>query len=389
MIRQPERSCVSLTFHSIGLDFVDQRIRPHDRRDGAARRLGDIAYRLAQVGPHGSRTASMTPSERPEPIDDSPDPDVLAYHAGSASANLSGRAVVSSWFISILIHVLIFFVMIALVLPFSTDRKELPPLTTRVELIGRVDAGTVAPTPTDRPEDRVTDPKAMPIKVQPKAHTPLSALGGLKRPELSLIGIGAGGGESGRFSMSMGAPSAPKFFGLGDTVRGARSVVYVVDVSGSIVMDFPFVRFELKKSIGALRRSQKFHVLYFNNTIQENPPRRLVSAIEANKKQAFDFVDHRVVTGGGTRVDRALMRALELKPDIIYLLSDGEFDDLTPNLRANLELWNSDRLTRIFTLAFLDSYGWKSLEWIAREHGGEFRYVSEDDLPDDIDEGRR
>ncbi len=330
----------------------------------------------------------MTPSELPEPIDDLPEPMASAYHAGSASANLSGRAVVSSWFISILIHIFVFFVMIALVLPFSTDRKELPPLTTRVELIGRIDAGTV--TPTKQFDDRVTDPKAMPIKVQPKMHTSLSALGGLKKPELSLIGIGAGGADSGRFSMSIGAPSAPKFFGLGDTVRGARSVVYVVDVSGSIVMDFPFVRYELKKSIGALRRSQKFHVLYFNNTIQENPPRRLVSAIEANKRQAFDFVDNRVVTGGGTEVDRALKRALALQPDIIYLLSDGlDFDQFAPDLRPNLERWNPDRRTRIFTLAFLDSYGWKSLEWIAREHGGAFRYVSEDDLPDDIDDGRR
>jgi len=141
---------------------------------------------------------------------------------------------------------------------------------------------------------------------------------------------------------------------------------------------FDFVRQEMKRSIGALRRSQKFHVVFFNvGDPVENPPRELVAAIPANKAQAFQFVDS-ILPGGGTDPESAMRRAFAVEPDIIYFLTDGEF---RPELVQRLREWNQKEKTRIFTIAFVGSGGTALLEQIARENGGEFRFVSENHLP--------
>lgn len=146
-----------------------------------------------------------------------------------------------------------------------------------------------------------------------------------------------------------------------------------------MVDTFNHVRVELKRSISALRRSQKFHVVFFNSGEPlENPPERLVNAIDTNKEQFLTFLAG-VTPGGGTKPERALRRALALEPDLLYLLSDGiNFD---PDLPRKLDDWNRGRKTKIYTIAYLDQGGREMLEGIARQHDGEFKFVSEDDLP--------
>ena len=142
---------------------------------------------------------------------------------------------------------------------------------------------------------------------------------------------------------------------------------------------FVYVKEELKRSVSKLRRSQKFHVIFFNHQRPvHNPPKRLVSAIAAHKQQLFEFLEH-IAPDGGTKPQTALHQALEMKPDLVYLLSDGQ--DFPPDLLRKLDTWNKDRHVRICTIAYVDSTGSELLERLAREHNGEFTFVSEDDLP--------
>lgn len=146
-----------------------------------------------------------------------------------------------------------------------------------------------------------------------------------------------------------------------------------------MIDSFIFVQAELRRSVLALRRSQKFHVIFFNSgPPMENPPKRLVSAIDAQKELFFKFMAT-VIPRGDTKPERALQRALALKPDLLYLLSDGI--DFRPALLRKLDEWNNDRRSKIYTIAYLDQTGSELLERIAREHNGEFKFVSEDDLP--------
>ncbi len=55
--------------------------------------------------------------------------------------------------------------------------------------------------------------------------------------------------------------------------------------------------------------------------------------------------------------------------------------DFDPDLMKNLNRWNRKRNVQIYTIAYLDRTGSELLELIAREHGGDFKYVTEHDLP--------
>ena len=151
-----------------------------------------------------------------------------------------------------------------------------------------------------------------------------------------------------------GSGAGPEFFGLGGSARGARRIVYVVDRSGSMLDTFFHVREELKRSIGELRRSQKFHVIFFNaGEPLENPPKRLVRAIKAHREAFFGFLDT-VFPAGSTKPARAMRRALAEHPDLIYFLTDGAFD---PDLIGELDRWNKHRKVKIFTIAYFDRSG--------------------------------
>ncbi len=320
--------------------------------------------------------------------------------AASTLMSLAGVKVLAAWLISLTLHACALGAMLLIVFPFASHEQldELP--VVRAQVVGDVDAVGVNPSETadPSPPSRTTQLGEMgrftpnpttaigPTGSPSGTNDTLAALrggGATKTPGMSVIGIGPAGGEGGgdaaRYGLTVGGGGGPEFFGLGGSAPGVRSIVYVVDRSGSMVDTFSPVRAELKRSITALRRSQKFHVVFFNSGEPlENPPARLVNAIDTNKEQFFTFLTS-VTPGGGTKPERALRRALALEPDLLYLLSDGiNFD---PDLPRKLDDWNRARKTKVYTIAYLDQGGREMLEGIARQHSGEFKFVSEDDLP--------
>lgn len=305
-------------------------------------------------------------------------------------------AVLAGWGLSIGLHALGLGLMLLIVFPFraSSEESEMPRIN--AQIIGEVDAPpSNTRSSASAAAQAISDPSTP--RFQPNPSAAPGSGGGLSGgdgggggtgigpyaparsgSDLNMIGIGAGSGGAG-IGLGPDGGGSVEFFGTGGAVQGVRHVVYVVDRSGSMALNFQLVCAELRRSIGALRRSQKFHVVFFNTGDPlENPPQRLVPAIASFKEQFSQFLDT-VTTTGGTKPERALKRALALQPDILYLLSDGiNFD---PELMSKLNDWNRDRKTRIFTIAYLDQEGRAVLENIAREHGGEFKFVSDDDLP--------
>jgi hypothetical protein len=266
--------------------------------------------------------------------------------------------------------------MLVLVFPY-TPSVEVPETITRAELVGDPDALTDGDSLlTDLPSNNPVQQEQR-VHIQPRQQDATSGLKSLDRKKLAIIGIGTGGNDAAQYGLGVGG-GGPEFFGLGAVARGARRIVYVVDRSGSMLGTFDIVRRELKASVGKLRRSQKFHVIFFNSRPpRENPPGRLVSAINEHKQQTYRFVDS-ITPDGSTDPGPAMRRAFASEPDLIYFLTDGLFDE---KLLGQLEEWNKDRRTRIFTIAFFGAGGADLLEHIAREHNGEFRFVTEDDLP--------
>ena len=294
--------------------------------------------------------------------------------------------------------------MYLLVFPYVAAPADVEHVVTFAQVAGDIDATGTAPVPPSEasPSDQTsaTSASATQDRLQPtlspldsmvggvlgspssEASAVTGGLGGSSIPGIPVIGLGGGtaggGGEAGPPGLSLGGGGTVRFFGLQSSAPGVRSIVYVVDRSGSMIDAFGAVRDELRRSIGALRRSQKFHVVFYSSVDPiENPPGKLVSAIEANKRAFYEFLET-VQPSGGTRPERALRLALALEPDLIYFLSDGIFE---PEVADRLKEWNRGGRTKIYTIAFLDPQGRHLLESISRQHGGEFKFVSHHDIP--------
>jgi hypothetical protein len=296
------------------------------------------------------------------------------------SGELSGTAILLAWVVSVLGHVLLFVAMFAV--PWLTGMVKLPEDLP----IPRTDLTPVQPQVeiSREPEFATADDSAMEelVLMEPQRFELMSDTPTGEHTDLAILGVGTGGGDLSRVGLGGGTvQTGPTFFGLGGKAREARRIVYVVDCSGSMLELMESVKTELKRSLKGLRRSQRFHVIFYNDGPPiENPPKKLVIATAVNKEAAFEFIDKNVQAGGGTEPIPAVRQAFSIKPDLVYFLSDGEIPSGDVLLRLINEELNADRAVRIFTIAYVNPAGAELLEKIARENRGEFRYVSEHDL---------
>lgn len=297
-----------------------------------------------------------------------------------AEARGSDVVVVSAWVASVVVHVLLFALMVAMPWIHQTFGTEDAPQVTTSGLREIPQPARFTMVPANAPFVQRNQAPNATAAVKPQTQTSLSDLSRVKQRELSIVGIGTGGGAFEKYGLGVGAGGpGPQFFGLGGEAKAARRIVYVVDRSGSMLGVFDDLRRELKRSINALRKSQRYHVIFYSTDPPlEAPPGKLVSAFRANKERTFEFIDQ-ASPQGMTQPIEAMRRAFALKPDLVYFLSDGDIPEAEA-LKENLRTWNRRMRVRIYTIAYVSSAGRQLLEEIAREHDGAFRFVSEFDL---------
>ena len=186
-------------------------------------------------------------------------------------------------------------------------------------------------------------------------------------------GKGLGGGQKGEGSSGK---AATEFFGIDGY---GQSFVYVVDCSGSMNQNGKFerARYELLQSIEQLTKDQSYFVIFYNHEAHPMEGNHLVLATPAHIAETTHWVNY-AEAEGGTAPLPALLFALSMHPDAIYFLSDGQFD---PNTIQEMRLRNrpNNRLkTRqipIHTIAFYDRFAAGLMRAIARNSGGEFKFV--------------
>src|SRR4029077_18740700 len=142
-------------------------------------------------------------------------------------------------------------------------------------------------------------------------------------------GIALGGGFGRGVGDGHRNGSGSQFFEL---EPAGTKCVYVIGGSGSMTEPhseartrLERVKIELGRSIGGLPDEMEFFVIFFNRLAVPMPAEKLQPATLANKTKYLDWCA-KVRGGGGTDPRAALKRALELQPDVIYLLTDGVFD---------------------------------------------------------------
>jgi hypothetical protein len=157
------------------------------------------------------------------------------------------------------------------------------------------------------------------------------------------------------------------FFGI--RAQG-RFFVYVIDCSESMIDEDRFARatMEVRRSVLALQAPQQFEVIFYNEDPTPMPggpkPR---PADSQNKGQLLTWL-RMVEPDGGTDPRAALRQALILRPEAIFLLSDGEFPDGTAQAVVH---FNPHRIP-IHCVDLSGGAGGDHLRRIARESGGKY-----------------
>jgi hypothetical protein len=196
---------------------------------------------------------------------------------------------------------------------------------------------------------------------------------------------GDGGGSGGGSGTGTGKGRGPGL-GLGAGFFGSKgkgkSIVYVVDCSGSMYgRRFERAKTELVRSVNRLTPEQKFYIFFFNDKtfplFDPKPAKGMLPASKANLARASTWI-RKQDCNSTTDPTVALQRALELKPDVIFLLTDGDLDngvdDISKEVRKMLVEKNVSHVT-IHTIAFESDEGAATLEAISRENNGTFRFV--------------
>lgn len=224
-----------------------------------------------------------------------------------------------------------------------------------------------------------------------------SSMTGLTGGLFSSVGEGdderlvpAGGAVAMTAGLGEAQPGASvSFAGLGAT--GVGSVVYVVDVSGSMVTSLPIVLRELERSIARLAPTQKFGVVLCRRTSESAPAAEafaplLVRSTPSARQMLHDWLG-RIEPAGRSSPLAGLEAALSLKPDAVFLLTrsiqrsgGGVWEQGFESTMARLEQLNPaqgasrQRRVLIQTIQFLDEDPSGIMQAIGERHGGGVGY---------------
>lgn len=314
-----------------------------------------------------------------------PPSDAIALEASIDAANASAADRALEWLglylpscgTSVVLHVAVLVLAAFLISPFTAPPPPQPEITGFI-------VPKVEPTPVERRSSR-TDPAAPrrrddrprgPSLAQSVKPSLVPDVAANSLAVLHVLGDGGGGRDIG----TLAGPATNRIFTIpsrqGPLVPAAR-IVFVVDRSGSMTDSLGIVKMELRDTLMELDEDTEFHIIFYSSGPPlEMPTRRLVRATPRNKTLAMDFIDG-VIAMGETDPARAIDRAFAVRPDLVYLLTDGEFDRAVIGQIGRL---NAGGKVRVYTIGFLYTSGEEVLKEIAAGNGGLYRFVSQDDL---------
>ncbi len=187
-------------------------------------------------------------------------------------------------------------------------------------------------------------------------------------------GGGSGGGVGGGIGRGVGPGT--EFFGARDH---AASFAYVIDCSGSMATrgSLDIAKRELIVSLNQLAPDAQFTAIFYNlhATILTDPlgRRGMMNATVSNKGRVGIQLAQ-VVPDGGTDHMLALRTALELKPEVMFFLTDADLmsqSDVTSILK-------DAGATRIQAVEFgrgMELVGENPLRRLSTATGGTYRYI--------------
>lgn len=305
------------------------------------------------------------------------------------------------WGISILAHVALIVIAFFLVWQTITEKDPRPPFEPALSEAPDVSAFH---NQIDEPEKNESSGSTL---IQP-VITPVTPVqptvpGVDLPPVLPIQNVSTGGTGIGKLPGDGTGGGGP--LGL-DPPGSVNTAVFLIDASGSMVDVLPFVINELKRVVNDLPADRKATVIFFSGEgVHEVPGGGGVKGLRAMTPAFKDQVREWVAlenfnydTGGrgNAHVKSALTRALSYKPQLVILLSDNltgggqgatQHELMQDDLLELIHKHNkANPPAKINTIQFLYEdplvrHGLQgSLDRIAEETGGKFKFISQRDL---------
>ena len=146
--------------------------------------------------------------------------------------------------------------------------------------------------------------------------------------------------------------------------------IYVVDCSGSMIDEDRLIRAkaELRRTIMSLKEPQRFKVIFYNHEMIPMPGDLPLAADWDSKERLLNWL-RLIEPDGETDPRGAMSLALSLRPDAVFLLSDGAFPDGTAEAIAK----KNSRKIPIHGIDLSGGEGGDHLMRIARDSGGQYK----------------
>jgi hypothetical protein len=327
---------------------------------------------MSTAGTELVRPGNLPPIAPPDAaLDPSPHSAAAAAAAPQAAIPLPTRSEWNAAGVSLMFHLLLLLVLAALLIPIRTAGSG----TSIDGGIGNEqgDAGDLLDSVT------IGSPEKGTGRDIEKSLTP--AVEGASAIEGAMAGSSGSGSGSGKGTFdaiaSLGAAGGGGGKGVGffGTRARADSVVFIVDMSGSMEGHrFDRAVEELIRSLNLLQPSQKFFIFFYNGATYpmfELRNAKLLPATTGNRTKATKWIKA-FHPEGDTAPEESIERALKLKPQVIYFLTDGEIPNTT---RSTAQRFNTEHKTVIHTIAFEYEGGAEQLRGIAVDSKGKYRFV--------------
>jgi len=167
------------------------------------------------------------------------------------------------------------------------------------------------------------------------------------------------------------------FIGVGGN---ARRIVYLVDASGSMIDARERLKAALASSIDKLVPIQEFNIVIFSDgdmvSLQKGA---MLRASTANKRKAFAWIEEKYTVSGSTEPMSAIRAAFALKPELIYVLTDGfdqiaSFDDVKDEFVKQNQV-GKVKVNTLLIRSRSDPELEKVMQQIAEKNGGVYKPI--------------
>jgi len=202
-------------------------------------------------------------------------------------------------------------------------------------------------------------------------------------PELASLSSHSGSDSLRSLSSSSDAKASMEFCGV---EGGGNHFVYLVDSSGSMGDAFQSARAALLQSVDLLTPKQRFYVVFFDaecDYMRISDPTedeaRSVHATPENKRRLKSWA-MKISMDRGRAPYEPLEFALELRPDVIFLLSDGEFPQgieelLAEQNKVNNLFGDEHPISIVHTIGYHSREGEERMRRIAAANQGQYRHI--------------